>query len=102
MIQQETLPGTDWYRTWSDLGKNILQVETGIVYGEAIDHVSNSFTYEEIETEADKEELSIDDTYIILTGEEEAPENAEEIVNIILGRSVGNDQSSSDGISEDD
>ena len=102
MIKQETLQGTDWYRTWSDLGRNILQVETGIVYAETIDHVSNSFTYEEIETEADKEELSIDDTDIILTGEEEAPENAEEIVNIILGRSDENEQSTGNGVSEDD
>lgn len=40
--------GVSLYRTFSTEGKSIRQVETGIVYGEAIDVENAGYTYEEI------------------------------------------------------
>ena len=52
--------GTMLFRSYSDINHYIKQVETGIVYSEAIDVEGASFTYEEtdevIETE-NKEEV---------------------------------------------
>lgn len=39
--------GTNLYRTYSDLGLKIRQVETGAIYDEAVDLETKSFTYEE-------------------------------------------------------
>ena len=41
--------GMNLYRTYSDEGKQILQVETGAVYGEAIDVEGAPYTYMEYE-----------------------------------------------------
>ena len=41
--------GITLYRTYSDKGLKIRQIETNIVYDEAIDVESASFTYEETE-----------------------------------------------------
>lgn len=41
--------GVNLYRTYSDEGKPLLQVETGIVYDEAIDVENAPYTYEEYE-----------------------------------------------------
>lgn len=41
--------GVTLYRTYSDKGLKIRQIETNIVYDEAIDIESASFTYEETE-----------------------------------------------------
>jgi hypothetical protein len=41
--------GVNLYRTYSDEGKQVLQVETGIVYGEAIDVEGAPYTYVEYE-----------------------------------------------------
>lgn len=102
MICTERLDGTDWYRTWSDTGKSLLQVETGIIYGEAIDHISNSFTYVEVSGADDTEEIDTNELYRILT-DEEPGEDAEEIVNILLGREdENNDEGTGESISEDD
>lgn len=35
------------YRTYSDKGLRIRQIETGIVYDEAVDIAESSYTYEE-------------------------------------------------------
>ena len=35
------------YKTYSDLGLKIRQVETGAIYDEAVDIEGNNFTYEE-------------------------------------------------------
>lgn len=64
MIQREFFEtredGVDLYRTYSDEGFMILQVETGIIYGEAIDPDGVERTYEEtdilIEEEPESEE----------------------------------------------
>lgn len=37
----------DMYKTYSDLGLKIRQIETGNIYDEAIDLESKEFTYEE-------------------------------------------------------
>lgn len=47
--------GVNLYRTYSDEDKPIRQVETGIVYGEAVDVDGAACTYEEIPADADKE-----------------------------------------------
>ena len=41
--------GVNLYRTYSDENFKILQVETGIVYDEAIDVETANYTYEETE-----------------------------------------------------
>ena len=57
--------GVKLFRTYSDEGRRIIQNETGIVYGEAIDVENAPYTY----TESDED--------VELT--------AEEALNIILG-----------------
>lgn len=52
--------GVDLYRTYSDINKFILQVETGIEYDEAIDVADENgnikYTYEETEKEIERKE----------------------------------------------
>lgn len=65
-LQKEFLEKHDddviFYRVFSDCGKNILQVETDIVYGEVCITDNDPYTYEEIDTEEDNdEELSFED-----------------------------------------
>lgn len=47
--------GVKLYRTFSTEGKALLQVETGIVYSEAVDIEGASYTYEEVEADEDEE-----------------------------------------------
>lgn len=96
MIHSETINGTDWWRTWSDTGKNLLQVETNTVYGDSvIDHVSNSYTYREVETGLE-EEISDADAFRLITDEE--PQEGEDELSpetalaIILGRPEPNEE----------
>ena len=53
--------GLDLYRTYSDINKYILQVETGIEYDEAIDVSDKNgnirYTYEETEKDIMVEEI---------------------------------------------
>ena len=42
--------GVNLYRTYSDRGLNIRQVETGEIYSEAIDVWPIAYTYEETDT----------------------------------------------------
>lgn len=65
--------GVNLYRTFSDLGKQIQQLETGNVYDEAIDIEDAEYTYIEIEN-------LIEDNI-----------SAEEAINILLG--VNNNES---------
>lgn len=48
--------GVDLYRTFSTGGYAIRQVETGIIYGEAIDVAGAPYTYEETDTKVEEEE----------------------------------------------
>lgn len=47
--------GVNLFRTYSDAGLNILQVETGAIYDEAIDVETAQFTYIETEEKIESE-----------------------------------------------
>lgn len=49
--------GIKLYRTYSSEGYKILQVETGIIYDEAVDIETVNYTYEETEYKIGEEEL---------------------------------------------
>ena len=49
--------GVKLYRTYSDQGFLILQVETGIQYDEAIDVENAPYTYEETDKKIEQDEL---------------------------------------------
>lgn len=49
----ERLDGVKLYRSYSDLGYKIKQIETGAIYDEAVDVESSTFTYEETEETID-------------------------------------------------
>ena len=49
--------GVELYRTYSDTGYYIRQVQTGVVYSEAIDVESAPYTYEETDEVIAIEEL---------------------------------------------
>ena len=55
MIQKEFYmtrsDGVKLYRTYSDSNKDLLQVETGAIYGEAIDVEDAAYTYQEVDRE---------------------------------------------------
>ena len=54
--------GVSLYKTYSDKGFNIKQIETGFVYGEAVDVEGALYTYEELETNIENnDEISADE-----------------------------------------
>lgn len=57
MIKTELLKDGTLIRHYSDSGMKLLQVETGIVYDEAIDIVPCQYTYEETEQDEANEVL---------------------------------------------
>ena len=58
MIQKELYmtrsDGVKLYRTYSDSGKGLLQIETGAIYSEAIDVENTAYTYQEVELAEDE------------------------------------------------
>lgn len=48
MVKSEKI-NENLIRHFSDEGKKLLQVETGIVYGEAVDVIPCRYTYEEVD-----------------------------------------------------
>lgn len=58
MIVQEktTINGAEFLHTFSDAGMMLLQVETGTLYGDAIDVIPCKYTYEETDTPIESEE----------------------------------------------
>ena len=80
MIQREFYAqrkdGVRLYRTYSDAGMMIRQVETGNVYAEAIDVENASYTYEETDMSIDTDELTdmrlsaLERSINIITGQE--------------------------------
>lgn len=58
MIQRELYmtrsDGVKLYRTYSDSGKELLQIETGAIYSEAIDVENTAYTYQEVELAEDE------------------------------------------------
>ena len=72
------LDGVKLIRTYSDIGKRIIQNETGIVYDEAIDVEDSGYTYTESEEDIENEENT--------EGSEDAEGiSAEEALAIIVG-----------------
>ena len=59
MIQKEYVTtrkdGVMLYKTYSDIGKKIIQVQTGIEYDEAIDVYPFKYTYVESENDIEQE-----------------------------------------------
>ena len=53
---------------YSDSGKKIVQVETGVEYDSATDVIPCQYTYEESENDVDAVELSDSDALKIITG----------------------------------
>lgn len=47
VTETKTIGTRDFRHTYSDTGYRIRQVETGIVYDDAVDPLSSSYTYEE-------------------------------------------------------
>ena len=72
MIITQTLDGTNLIRRYSDIGKMLLQNETGIIYGEAVDVANAPYTYTEISVpeNSDTEEISEDEFLSIILGDE--------------------------------
>ncbi len=58
MIKTELLKDGTLIRHYSDIGMKLLQVETGMVYDEAIDIVPCQYTYEETENPVEQDELA--------------------------------------------
>ncbi len=56
MIQTELLKDGKLIRHYSDSGKKLLQLETGIEYDEAIDVIPCRYTYKETDTIVESEE----------------------------------------------
>lgn len=59
--------GVNLYRIYSDSGLSLLQNETGVIYGEAIDVEDAPYTYSETESPVDEEEASKEDLYNALS-----------------------------------
>lgn len=53
--------GVRLYRTYSDIGNYIRQVETNVIYAEAIDVEGALFTYEETEDKIEIEQIEVED-----------------------------------------
>ena len=66
MIKQEYFTtradGVTLYKTYSDAGKMIKQIETGIEYSEAIDVYPVRYTYIESENDIEQPEEEIEET----------------------------------------
>lgn len=72
MIITQTLDDTNLVRRYSDIGKMLLQNETGIIYGEAVDVANAPYTYTEVSApeNLDTEEISEDEFLSIILGDE--------------------------------
>lgn len=62
MIQTELLKNGTLIRHYSDKGMKLLQVETGLLYDEAIDIVPCRYTYTETDKRVEKEEALYGDS----------------------------------------
>ena len=72
MIITQILDDTNLVRRYSDIGKMLLQNETGIIYGEAVDVANAPYTYTEVSApeNSDSEEISEDEFLSIILGDE--------------------------------
>ena len=62
MVQTELLKNGTLIRHYSDREMKLLQIETGLLYDEAIDIVPCRYTYEETDKPIEKEEAFYGDT----------------------------------------
>lgn len=53
MIREDLVENGDRIRHWSDLNLKIRQIETGVVYDDAVDVVPCRYTYEETDEPID-------------------------------------------------
>lgn len=73
MIKTETITrddGVELIRTYSDSGMKIRQVQTGVIYDEAVD-IANLYTYEETDERVEPDESTLADkaeAFDIITG----------------------------------
>ena len=56
MIREELIENGERIRHWSDLNFKIRQIETGIIYDDAIDITPCKYTYEETNEPIEEEE----------------------------------------------
>lgn len=77
MLRQETIQinGKDFIHTWSDTNMQIKQIETNILYSDAIDISPCPYTYEESnipidEQEGEEVDSQYKEAFNILVGEE--------------------------------
>lgn len=56
MIREELIENGERIRHWSDLNFKIRQIETGIIYDDAIDVIPCKYTYEETNEPIEEEE----------------------------------------------
>lgn len=70
MIVQEVLTEMNLIKTYSNIGKPLLQVETGAIYREAIDIYPCPYTYEETDP-LDDEEIEDSEAFEIIMGDAE-------------------------------
>ena len=66
--------GVNLYRTYSDEGYQIRQLETGAVYAEAIDVENAGYTYEETDTFPEDEITDSEALRILLGGDTDEPD----------------------------
>ena len=66
MIQTEMID--DRIRHYSDAGLKIRQIETGIIYDDAVDVVPCRYTYEETNEPIEEEDISDTEALQIITG----------------------------------
>lgn len=66
MVQQEIINDGQWIRHYSDMGYDLLQNETGIIYNEAIDVIPCPFTYTEYIDETMQEEIPSEEFIMML------------------------------------
>lgn len=60
--------GVKLFRTYSDLGKLLIQNETGIKYAEAIDVENAPYTYSESDEEQDEIEMTAEEFAELILG----------------------------------
>ena len=56
MIREELIENGERIRHWSDLNLKIRQIETGIIYYDAVDVIPCKYTYEETNELIEEEE----------------------------------------------
>lgn len=66
--------GVNLYRTYSDEGYQIRQVDTGAVYSEAVDVENSGHTYEETDIQIEDEITDSEALRILLGGDADEPD----------------------------